>query len=354
MASQSINQNDSNKLPIDVIPQKSVPKNAQKIGSAAMIANQLPGLIGAHELSGAYKVVFPEGVVGNLMTLKNGQLSGLNTTSIIGKSKDIVGQAGLQSLSGLANPLVVFSVMSMITGQYFMTQINKSLAELTESIEKVERQVDVSEEGVVFSGIVFLQEIKNDWGLILSSEEYKRSVINNLLLKINDLTSSSYYFVNRLNAKLRELQKQVSGKKPVMEDSLIQEINRIKAYLKYSYEVRSHLKVLLVYLTSGITANNAEEVKAAIKRNNDMVFSYTIKQLENVIDDVVISLVNVSKLDLQKKANLIKDDIVEIRYITRDGYNDSISQNIVETIDAFADIDSKGKTFYISDGVLYI
>ena len=177
---------------------------------------------------------------------------------------------------------------------------------------------------------------------------------NNLLLKVNDLTSSSYYFVNRLNAKLRELQKQVSGKKPVMEDSLIQEINRIKAYLKYSYEVRSHLKVLLVYLTSGITANNAEEVKVAIKRNNDMVFSYTIKQLENVIDDVVISLVNVSKLDLQKKANLIKDDIVEIRYITRDGYNDSISQNIVETIDAFADIDSKGKTFYISDGVLYI
>lgn len=353
MASQSKNQNDSNKLPIDVIPQKSVPKKAQKIGSAAMIANQLPGLIGAHELSGAYKVVFPEGVVGNLMTLKNGQLSGLNTTSIIGKSKDIVGQAGLQSLSGLANPLVVFSVMSMITGQYFMAQINKSLTELTESIEAVERQVDVSEEGGVFSAIVFLQEIKNDWGLILSSEEYKRCVINNVLQKINDLTSSSYYFVNRLNSKLCELQKQVSGRRPTLDESLIQEINRIKDYFKYSLEVRNHMKVLLVYLTSGITVYNAEEVKATIKRDSAMMFSYTIKQLDHVIDSVIDSLINVSKVDLQEKAKLIRDDIVEIRTITRDGYNDSVSMNLVETIDNFAELDSKGKTFYIYDGLIY-
>lgn len=351
---KSMSNNNSILFPFDVLPQQTIPTEAKPIGSASMIMNILPGLIGANELSGAYKVVFPEGVVGELMTIKNGSLIGLNTTSIFGDSKQIVGQAGLQSLSGFVNPMIVFTVMSMITGQYFMSKINKSLTKLADSIEEVERQIDISEEGEVFSSIIFLQDIKNDWGLILTSEEYKRTVINSLLQKINALTTSTYYFINRLNSKLFEIKTKVSSRRPKLDDSLIVEISRIKEYLKCSYEVRSHMKVLLVYLTSGITTNNADEIKNTLKRDSEMLFSYTLKQLEHVIEDVIATLVCASNIELQEKAKRIKDDIVEIRTITKDVYNDSISQNLVDTIDSLAELDSEGSAFFISDGIIYV
>ena len=351
MAGKSKKDANESELPFDVIPQKSIPKKAQKLGSGSIIASQLPGLIGAHELSSAYKVVIPEGVTGHLMRMKS---NGLLTTSIVGDSNLIVGQAGLQQLGGLASPMVVFSVMSMITGQYFMSQINKSLTELSESVEEIQRQVDTSEESTVFSSMVFLQELKNDWNLILASEDYKKCVMSNLLKNISDLAASSYYFVNRLSSKLSELERSVSGKKPKIEDELIQEIERIKTFLKYAYELRSHMKVMLVFLSSGITVDNAAEVKQALKNDAEMMFSYTVKQLDSVIDSTIDALIHVSKIDLKEKAKEIQPEIIEIRSITRDAYNDVVMTNVVDTVDRFAKLDSEKTVFYVCGDELFV
>ena len=220
--------------------------NKREIGSANMLLGQLPTLAGAKELSTAYKVVFPAGVTGQLMTLKNGANAGLATTSIIGESGKIAGQAGLQSLSNLASPLAVFSALSMITGQYFMAEINKSIKALSENIEEVQKQIDTSEESVVFSASIFLQEIKNDWNLILESEDFKVSIISNIIKTINDLTSSCYYFENRLNTKLSELKTNLQKNK-ISEDILLSEVNRNKEFLKQAYELRSCLKLMQNY-----------------------------------------------------------------------------------------------------------
>lgn len=50
----------------------------------------------------------------------------------------------------------------MITGQYFMAQINQSIKALTENIEEVQYQIDTTQEALIFSSTIFLQEIKND------------------------------------------------------------------------------------------------------------------------------------------------------------------------------------------------
>lgn len=171
-------------FPIQVIPTETIVEKKREIGSANMLLAQLPALIGAKELANAYKVVFPSGVMGNLMKLKS---SGLVTTSICGDAGKIVGQAGLQSLLSLASPLAVFTVLSMVTGQYFMAEINKSIKALSENIEEVQRQIDTLEESVVFSASIFLQEIHTNWKLILESEDFKAGIISNIIKNINDL-----------------------------------------------------------------------------------------------------------------------------------------------------------------------
>lgn len=348
-----LSENNETFVPIQVIPQETTLSKKREIGSANMLLGQLPTLAGAKELSTAYKVVFPAGVTGKLMTLKNGANAGLATTSIIGESGKITGQAGLQSLSNLASPLAVFSALSMITGQYFMAEINKSIKALSENIEEVQKQIDTSEESVVFSASIFLQEIKNDWTLILESEDFKVSVISNIIKTINDLTSSCYYFENRLNTKMSELKINLQKNK-ISEDMLLSELNRNKEFLKQAYELRSCLKMILIFLTSGVTESNSKDIKQALKKDEDLLFSVTVKQLEHKIDEIIELIKSAPSLKMQKQGLEIKENIISIRNITRDRYNNLVNKNITETIERIEKIDRDGQTFFIEGDKLYI
>lgn len=348
-----LSENNETFVPIQVIPQETTLSKKREIGSANMLLGQLPTLAGAKELSTAYKVVFPAGVTGKLMTLKNGANAGLATTSIIGESGKIAGQAGLQSLSNLASPLAVFSALSMITGQYFMAEINKSIKALSENIEEVQKQIDTSEESVVFSASIFLQEIKNDWTLILESEDFKVSVISNIIKTINDLTSSCYYFENRLNTKMSELKINLQKNK-ISEDMLLSELNRNKEFLKQAYELRSCLKMILIFLTSGVTESNSKDIKQALKKDEDLLFSVTVKQLEHKIDEIIELIKSAPSLKMQKQGLEIKENIISIRNITRDRYNNLVNKNITETIERIEKIDRDGQTFFIEGDKLYI
>jgi len=345
--------NNTYQLPIQVLPDTEERKNRKEIGSANMLINQIPNMITAEQLSKSYKVIFPKGVTGILMEIKNGANAGLNTTSIIGESSKIVGQGGLQSLSNLASPLAVFSVVSMITGQYFMAQINQSIKALTENIEEVQRQIDTTQEALVFSSTIFLQEIKNDWTIILESESYKNSIISNIITTINNLTSQIYYFENRLNSKINEL-KILLEKNKIADNSLRNELERNKDFLKLAYETRSCLKLIVLFLSSNITEKNAEDIKSALNTDDDVLFSNTVKQLDYRIDIIINQLKNASNIKMQQQSIEIKSIITDIREITRDRYNNSVKANIESTIENIRELDSKGKTFYIERDKLYI
>lgn len=342
-----------NDFQIQIFPQEKNISNKKEVGSANMLLNQLPSLVGAKELAGAYKVVFPPDVAGTLMELKNGANAGLLTTTIKGDFGRFAGQAGLKSLSNVANPLAVFSLMSLVTGQYFMAQINESLKAVSKNIEQVQRQIDTSEESVVFSSSIFLQEIKNDWALILQSEELKSSVVSNIMKSVNDLTASIYYFENIINQKTTELEN-ILRKNKIAELSLINEISRNKDFMKLAYETRSCLKLILIYLTCRLTKNNVEDVKEALKRDDDLLFSSTVKQLESRIDVIINILKNAPNEKLQKQAFEIKSVVLGVREITRDRFNNMVKANIDSTIDKIKEIDEKGQTFYIENNKIYI
>lgn len=334
---------------IQALSKESIPSNKVKIGSASMLLNQLPALIGTKELSGAYKVILPSGIVGNLMKMHNG----LYTTSVIGESGKIVAQAGLTSLSSVATPLAVFSVASIITGQYFMSQINQSLNLLANNVEEIQKQVDTTEEAVVFTASIFLNELKNDWPILLESDSLKAVYTTSILKTINDLTSSCYYFENRLNIKMNELKDACRSRKP-LKDNLFQELERNYEFLRLSYEIRSCLKLILIYLSSGINQDNSTSIKQVLEADDKLIFSSTIAQLDERIDDVIELLKKVPTEKQQAQVREYSKLIKEVRSITREQYNDAIRINMINTIDRIANLDSEGKTFYIEDGQIYI
>lgn len=337
---------------IQVISEETIVANKKEIGSANMLLAHLPSLVGAKELANAYKVVFPAGAMGKLMTLKN---TGLVTTSIIGKEGKIVAQAGLSSLTNLASPLAVFTVLSMVTGQYFMAEINKSIKDLSENIEEVQRQVDTLEEAVVFSASIFLQEVQTNWKLILESEDFKLGIISNIIKNVNDLTASCYFFVNRLNAKISELDLYLDKDKiPKDKDNLKSELERNKVFLAQAYEVRSCLKMILFFLTSGITESNSNGIKEVLEKDANLLFIETANQLNERLHKVIKKIKAASTINLQEYGLQIGNTIIDIRNITNGRHGNAIRKNISETIDRIKAIDCEGQTFFVMGDKLYI
>jgi hypothetical protein len=358
-----ITEENSISCPIQVIPQQRVvsdnSKNFCKLGNADMILGQLPGLVttwtGVDKLNNAYKIVMPEGVTGELV--RNSKLNDLLTTTVRGSNGQFKATAGLESLAGSLTPAAVastaFSVASVVVGQYFLCQINKSLTKISENIERLEKQIDTVQESNVFSGWIFLKEIQNDWSLILESSDFRLTTTSSILQTVNNLTSSIYYFENRLNVKLNDLSNLLEKDK-IADQVLINDISRTTEFLKLAYETRSCLKLILIYLTTGITKNNFEEIKRTLNRDETLLFSTTVKQLDKQIDYIIDTLKKAPTIKLQKQAHDIKSQILNIQEITRDRYKDSINNNIETTISKLKQLDEEGCVFYVEDNTLYI
>lgn len=338
---------------IQIFQTKEVPKNKKAIGSANMILNQIPTLIASNELSHAYKVVFPPGVTGKLMELKNGFNSGLQTTNIIDDSGKIIGQAGLKSLSSLATPMAIFALTSMITGQYFMAQINNSIIQLSQEIKNIEHQTNIIQESNVFSAYIFIREIKSSWGFILNSESYKVAIISNIIQSINNLTSSIYYFLSRLDSKMKDVAASFV-KSNIPSKEIILQIERDITFLESAYQIRGLLRLFLSYLTMGFTKNNVDDIKHTLIEDEIFILNATIKQLESTLSDTCKKLVKGSKHELQDYAEELSKSINKIRYMSKEKYSDKIKTNIESTINQLTDMDEKGKTFFIANNTIYI
>jgi len=143
-------------------------------------------------------------------------------------------------------------------------------------------------------------------------------------------------------------------KNKISEDMLLSELNRNKEFLKQAYELRSCLKMILIFLTSGVTESNSKDIKQALKKDEDLLFSVTVKQLEHKIDEIIELIKSAPSLKMQKQGLEIKENIISIRNITRDRYNNLVNKNITETIERIEKIDRDGQTFFIEGDKLYI
>lgn len=110
---------------------KLEPTESQRMQISALM-NQLPALVGMDILSKSMVLTFPEGVQGVLMQLKAG---GYTTTLQSVETGKIVGTASLQSTIPQTLCLGAFTAMSVVSGQYFLSQINSSLAQISSGLD---------------------------------------------------------------------------------------------------------------------------------------------------------------------------------------------------------------------------
>ncbi len=174
-----------NDIEVNVKPCTDIDLNTEKYtklklspyqkSSMSLLFQQIPNLTVASALSNAYIVSFPEGLPHTLMQLKNGQYA----TPIMG-SKGIVGSAGLTPLQTHAVLLKAFSAMSVVTGQYFLVEINKKFELVNEKIDKIMNFLYGDKKAELISEISFVQYANANYNTIMAHDEQRAATIISL------------------------------------------------------------------------------------------------------------------------------------------------------------------------------
>ena len=148
------------------------------LGQIGMMFQQLPGLA-SHAISyhGTYRVYFDKSL-GVLQQAKQGD--GFLRANVVqaGTNNKITGQALLKSAS--MGPLVanaVFSALSMVTGQYFLSEINSKLSSIDKKVDGIRQFLEM--EKSADSGL--MKSIYSKL-FVISSLSKKMSILNKPLL----------------------------------------------------------------------------------------------------------------------------------------------------------------------------
>ena len=168
------------------------------IGALDMAFSHMPGMItNAINSSGVYRVTIDKANA-HLMMTKAGKLTAVMKDNTTNK---IVGHASLTAVS--TAPLVanaVFSALSMVTGQYFLSEINDKLSHIEKNLEGIKHFLEIEKRSDLLANQCFINEVLNTIRFIQSNELQKQATI----LQLQSIRRSSYGNMCFYNSVLNE------------------------------------------------------------------------------------------------------------------------------------------------------
>lgn len=177
--------------------------------------SQIPTLTASNALSGAYKVSFPEGVVGTLMKYKNG---GVGST-IVANGK-IVDHASFHSISSNAAVFGAFSVMSIATGQFFMSRISNDFDFVKQKIDKILDFLYGEKKAELFAEVSFVKQAYENFASIMKHPEQCAATIVNLQNAQKVAMKDIEFYINDLNSKSKDRPKSYDAFCILAEESI--------------------------------------------------------------------------------------------------------------------------------------
>lgn len=185
-------------------------------------------------LDEAYKIIIPERAAGKLMQYKNGLLG----TPLIGANGKTISHAGLEKIHGISmNPVLIFTAMSLLTGQYFMAEIKKSLKCISENLEDIKRMILDDKISRNFAIYEFYQDISSNMEIVLEHDDLRVSYLSNVQSTFLDLKQNITSFEKRINQDIDDLKNNFKGGNTTKEriKSLEEEVEKIQEFIEQRF-----------------------------------------------------------------------------------------------------------------------
>lgn len=216
----------------------------QKMQLSALM-NQLPAMVGMDILSKTMVLTFPEGVQGVLMQLKTG---GYSTTLKSVESGKIVGTASLEVATPQAVCLGAFTAMSIASGQYFLAQINNSLAQISSGLDKILEFLYGDKRAELLSEVSFIRFAYENYKSVMEHSEQR-------IATLISLQSAKKVAMKDIEFYLSDLTSIMADKKSGDISSTVPKMVRTKDCLDLSLQLYMMSNLLEVYYSENYNPN---------------------------------------------------------------------------------------------------
>ena len=312
--------------------------DAHKFGLSGALAN-IPLAGAAVEMGAAYKVTFPKGVPHTLMRIRGGY------GSPILKNGRIVGHASFVPMVGNAAALGVFSALSVITGQYFLTLIHKEFKQLNLKLDKIIEFLYEQKRTETLSAIGFVKNVAENYSTIMEHEEQRIATLGNVQrVKMIAFGNIEFYL-----SDLKSIIEECNGEKHAEKicDKIDNNIERTQRNIELSMELYFMSCLLEVYLSqncdTGYIENIEADIRETIKICNDRVLK-SFGVLEGFIKNGMIN-----KKD-QEMGNKYLSEYAQLP----EELNKKYKKICDTTSKLLRDINKKQELYVTAEGEIYI
>ncbi len=175
---------------------KMLPLDESHRMQVAALTGQMPSLMVAGAMTNAYTVRFPDGIQGHLMQYKNGGLG----TPIQGGDGKILGHASLEQMTGQAAVLSAFNAMALMSGQYFLSEINSKLEKISMSLDRILEFLYGDKRAELLSEISFTKYAYENYSSIMALDSQRFATIVGLQAAKKVAIKDIEFYITDLNS----------------------------------------------------------------------------------------------------------------------------------------------------------
>ena len=224
-------------------------------GQMNLVLSQFPALWAAETLSEAYICRFPTGVFGSLTKLNQGGYGSMLRNA----NGQFVGSASFFPIEKVAATelaiLNTFSLMSVVTGQYFLSKINSDLRMLQGNVDKILEFLYGDKKAELLSEASFVRYAYENYAAIMSRPEQR-------LATIVSLQNTRKIAMQDIEFYLRDLNTVAEGDRK--GDELVQVSEQIRTSLEFSLQLYAMSSVMEAYFAQNSDKNYLAYIENSI------------------------------------------------------------------------------------------
>lgn len=306
-------------------------------------------------LEGAYKVIIPKGSGDSLMKYSNGYLGTPLVNSTTGK---ISGHAGLSKITNLPmSPVIIFTTMSFITGQYFMSQINSSLKNISKDINDIIKFLFDDKESRNYAIYQLCIDISTSMDIIIENQDIRIAYLTNIQSSLIDLNQNIKFYEKTMDRKRKELSSIINDNKNTndrINDSKkkFKELNKLILQRYFCLQLYAQCKILEMQLAQIYDIDYIEKIINQLNNIKDESTLYNIRIVENI--EHVFKKINDKNWVWSKEDIFSKRDEI-IGYMQENNEKFIVNYNsAIDGMNNFISFIKKDNTFIVEGDNLYI
>ena len=191
-----------------------------------------------------------------------------STNQVAGQAEWLKNNAALSVSNAPQIALGVFNALSMVTGQYFMSQINSKMALLQEGVDRIENFLDAAQRSKLQAACQEMQDIINRIDFIVGDPKQLSTTIDQIHAIQRTAQESIFFCREQLQTE------QANLKKEDKDEDITKKLNTIGKYMaQYNMSVQLYSVATLLEVQIR-EVDNPAEIKAYHEQMEGRILTY--------------------------------------------------------------------------------